>query len=660
MEESYLGNPSEKFLEEKLKLNRVIDNIHKIEDAIPIIHKMYLEQQKQSAEILKHKVQMQDYLSRSSIETQFNGFKVEIEGSILQRLKLFQNQVSELIHTKVDKQEYIVHTKALPNIINDMRSSFDKKIATLENEKMTSLRRMLVAKIQEIDLLVNTKANDAELQVVKNNKADEEDIKAIQEELKQIKSVVSTIEGEDHEYNNDQDTTPNHQKETPSAISVEENSSLRSLFQDYLEKIQQDSTKKHLKYQQVLLIEAIKKILYDDNRFENMRKEILIQREEIELIRKDNDELTYKVKNCVTTVDKANELIDQISSFKEQLDADHKESCHIISNCQKQYQELASKHSNLQAKTTETRKDAIKRLVNLETTTKENQHQISLLQMQKTKFDKIAENEISIKNIEHNLEKAMKEFDKKIKDFRDEYHTQTQAFTQDIDSLSDPVRQALEKNQRESENILNELKHIQKQSRDVFCEFDKSKANLIEVIDNLRIEHISKNCLKNTISKINLDTKILMHDQVQAKSSTGFKGVVDKFSEYKKLSQMNIPMSPVTYARATTAQSSQSKINPSHFPILKSKNGYITSRDISRNDAFPLSEGGFKSFDGNTIKEEEERKEYYKINKNKAGKKKDLILKSRLNQKPNRYNEELRRSKSAIKGQTSSRKLHLV
>ena len=44
----YPGNPSEKFLEEKLKLNQVILNMKKIEEAIPILYKIYKEQSKVS------------------------------------------------------------------------------------------------------------------------------------------------------------------------------------------------------------------------------------------------------------------------------------------------------------------------------------------------------------------------------------------------------------------------------------------------------------------------------------------------------------------------------------------------------------------------------------------------------------------------------------
>jgi hypothetical protein len=40
----HLGNPSEKFLEEKLKLSQVIIKMKQLEEAIPILHKLFKEQ----------------------------------------------------------------------------------------------------------------------------------------------------------------------------------------------------------------------------------------------------------------------------------------------------------------------------------------------------------------------------------------------------------------------------------------------------------------------------------------------------------------------------------------------------------------------------------------------------------------------------------------
>ncbi|CAI2387024.1 unnamed protein product [Moneuplotes crassus] len=701
-EDSYKGDPSKKFVEERLKLNRIIENIHKLEDAIPIIHKMYKEQQKQSETILRQKVKMQEYLTENTIETKFNGLKLDLEGLIFQKLEIFQNKMDDLIHNKVDKEEYTTYTKYIPDIMNNLRANVDKKIANLENDKIGNLSKMLLSKIQEIDLLVNSKANDAELQSLKDTKVSEEDIHCIQEELKQIKSVVSTIEGEENDYNQDTDATPLHRKDTPSVLNLEENSSLRALFQEYLEKIQQDPNKKHLKYQQILLIEAIKKILCDDNRFENMRKEILLQREEIEKIRNENDDLTVKVHNCVSTMDEANSLIEQIGEFKERIEADHQESSKIVADCHKQYQELAAKHSALQTKTSEARKDVIKRLVVLETMTKENQHQISLMHMQKAKFDKITENEIAIKDNEYNLEKAVKDFEHKLQDFKNEYILQTEFFNKEIDSLGDPVRQALEKNQRESDNMMNELKNVQKESRDIFSEFEKSKSHLLDVISALKSDQVPVNACKSTVSTINLDTKILKHDY----STPSFKTPAENLPKFNQRSQRSHAMSPITFARTTTAQTSQSKLNcfannetrtVGHLTLNKASN--ITSKptksilpkhsssSLNKNSSshvpFPgdipkLSrtcmsrplEGKISQSDilnmndpDQAIREEDEGPSHPRMERTtpytKHSQKKLLFLKSRLNKKPIRYNEEMRRSKSAMKGKTSGVKIGL-
>lgn len=297
MEEYYPGNPSEKFIEEKIKLNKIISNIHKIEDAIPIIHKMFKEQQKQSDIILAHKMQMQDFLTINSIEAKFSNMKVDLESAMLKRLKNFQVQFSELIQSKVDKEEYLTHTKSLPNTINDLRFGILKKLDHLENDKLVSLRKMLTAKIQEVDLLVHTKANDAEVQIIKQNKVGEEEIEAVNQEIKHIKGVISTLEGEENEFEQDSEHfSPRNRHESSSALSGEEYS-LRHIFQEFMNKLEQDRNKKHLKHQQRLLIEAVKKILYDENRFDNMRKEILVQRDEVQILRKEKQDLEHKLIN---------------------------------------------------------------------------------------------------------------------------------------------------------------------------------------------------------------------------------------------------------------------------------------------------------------------------------------------------------------------------
>lgn len=343
------------------------------------------------------------------------------------------------------------------------------------------------------------------------------------------------------------------------------------------------------------------------------------------------------------TVDRVNKLVEDISTFKNQISEDHIKSTQIVQKCEKDCKELGSRYQNLNTKSSENHKDTIRRLVNLETSMNEAQNGIALQKLDMGKFQKIlSQNSLSIKDNKWTIEKSIQDFKQTLLDHQATAEKEYNYLHKEISTLSDPVRQALEKNQRESDGIMKEFKNVQKQSRQVFSEFDKCKNQLIDAVDRIKNEGANQNSFKNTVSMINLDTKILMHEQP---------GLTSENNHEFTRNLQNAPMSPVTYARTTTAQTANS-----HFPILRSKKGYITSRDLSRNENFNIAEADFRSLDG-AIKEEDEKTGKSKRPKNSN--KKNLFLKSRLNKKPIRYNEELRRSKSAIKHKGTFRNINL-
>ena len=221
------------------------------------------------------------------------------------------------------------------------------------------------------------------------------------------------------------------------------------------------------------------------------------------------------------------------------------------------------------------------------------------------KYDKgkveriISDNSIVIQDNKFKIENILKEFEKRIENFNENYSKDFEFVKAELNLLGDPVRQALEKNQREAENMMFELKNVQKESRQAFSEFDKSKAQLVNILDSAKNENLPQQNLQNTVSMVNLDTNILISQNNYNPSETVISTTV-----------RNAPMSPISQARIPTSHSDYSKIKLSRLPILKSRKGYMTSRDLTRKGKSSHNDSDFKSFDGRTIKEteEEERK----------------------------------------------------
>jgi hypothetical protein len=200
----------------------------------------------------------------------------------------------------------------------------------------------------------------------------------------------------------------------------------------------------------------------------------------------------------------------------------------------------------------------------------------------------VAGNSIMLQDSTHQIDMAIKRFEQKLSDFEQIHTDDMDTIKQEIDALGKPVRQALEKNQREAENMVYELKHCQKQSRELFTEFDKAKRRLLDVIESLKNDGVGPS-MHNTVSVINMDTKILVSNP-------------NNLETVMTTTVRNMPISPLTQVRTVTANMNFSKGNMSKLPILRSK-GYMTAREMSQN--MKSNDSDFKSFDGTTIKETE-------------------------------------------------------
>lgn len=64
---------------------------------------------------------------------------------------------------------------------------------------------MVNGRLQEVELFTNTKASQAELDILKNNKANIEEVKRIENQIQEIKSHMISLEGEEKDHEPDSD-----------------------------------------------------------------------------------------------------------------------------------------------------------------------------------------------------------------------------------------------------------------------------------------------------------------------------------------------------------------------------------------------------------------------------------------------------------------------
>ena len=151
---------------------------------------------------------------------------------------------------------------------------------------------MVNGRLQEVEIITNNKADLADLDLVKNNKANIEDIERIETQIQEIRSHMINLEGEDKEQEPDSDGI------TPVSNSSQYKRYTRNIYgygDEIYKIIKQEQKKgnsvgikKHLRYHQLQLNEICDRIVYDEDRFNNMRKEILTQRQQLTKYQEDN------------------------------------------------------------------------------------------------------------------------------------------------------------------------------------------------------------------------------------------------------------------------------------------------------------------------------------------------------------------------------------
>jgi len=193
----YPGDPSDKYLEEKLKLNQVIINMKKIEEAIPILYKLFKEQSKQGDTMLNHGLQMKQLVSFHEFDAKLGAHRMDIDGNTVERLKKFQNSINKIVQSKVNEDEF---KKAVNGKVNtNEHYHLIKKVKAIEADRIPELTKMVTAKIQEVDMLAHTKASQAELEVIKNNKVGKEELQLLRDNISKITDKILVLEGESKE-----------------------------------------------------------------------------------------------------------------------------------------------------------------------------------------------------------------------------------------------------------------------------------------------------------------------------------------------------------------------------------------------------------------------------------------------------------------------------
>lgn len=132
--------------------------------------------------------------------------------------------------------------------------------------------------------------------------------------------------------------------------------------------------KKIQKYLQGQINEVCEKILYDDDRFENMRQEILNQRNELSAYKAENDELKNKVHSNMNIFDNVYHTLDKISVFRDDVEKERASILEIVKKSQNDCNVLYKKFSSLKSEVNEYESDTKNRLVKLEVSSNEHEN----------------------------------------------------------------------------------------------------------------------------------------------------------------------------------------------------------------------------------------------------------------------------------------------
>ena len=136
--ETYPGEPSTRFMEERLKLNQVIINMRKLEEAIPLLNEIYENQSKQADTLLSHKLQMKELVTYEELGTKFSAFGLDVDAKTMKKMKFLQNSISDLIQSKVSELDF---KKAIKEKVNVKDHDFlYKKVKELENDAIVNLK----------------------------------------------------------------------------------------------------------------------------------------------------------------------------------------------------------------------------------------------------------------------------------------------------------------------------------------------------------------------------------------------------------------------------------------------------------------------------------------------------------------------------------------
>lgn len=270
---------------------------------------------------------MKELVTFEELSTKLSAFGLEFDEKAVKRIKTFQGSILEMIQSKVNDQDFKKLIKEKVNLKEHY--ILLKKVKELEQDTINDLRNMLIGKIQEIELMNNTKASQAELEVIRNNKIGQEELQALESQIKAIQSHIMSLEGEEKEHDPDSDgLTPisNSSKYKRYTRNVHGyGDELYKLIKQEQKKGNSVGLKKHLRYHQLQLNEICDKITYDDDRFENMRKEILLQREQLTTYREENKVLKEKVEKNEGIIKQVDDTLQMIHEFKNQIamDRDH-------------------------------------------------------------------------------------------------------------------------------------------------------------------------------------------------------------------------------------------------------------------------------------------------------------------------------------------------
>ena len=352
--------------------------------------------------------------------------------------------------------------------------------------------------------------------------------------------------------------------------------------------------KKHLRYHQLQLNEICDKIIYDDNRFENMRNEIILQRQQLAQYYQDNQFLRDKVEHGVQIMNQVEETLKTIQIFKAQIENDREGIFTAVIKTQEDWNVLHNKVDKIRADFEIDHTEKVNRIVNLETNSREHQNDIEILKKGRINtLQKLNEVSITTQDLKQKIDFIWKGINDQMNNLRDTHESDMKKIKSELEELSLPVLQAIDNSKKEAESIMYELKRVQSESRWMFSEFDKTKTELQQILETLNLKDSSQNqILQQTVSIVNVDTKVSLPKRKMPDTLIS-------------TTSGNAFISPFAQTRTESSQSLFTKTSLAKLPILRSKREYMTARNISRNSRNSTIDNDIKTYEGPIVKESE-------------------------------------------------------